>query len=73
MNTNTPSSGADGPRADADLVIACVDTKRLVPPEVAKRVQERTAKARARILADQGVKDIGVQIIREFRGELPDA
>ncbi len=41
------------------------------PPDAARRVHERAAQVRRKILEQQDVQDIGVQIIRELRGELP--
>ena len=57
--------------ADMQLVADCVAAGKPVPPEVAQRVRERAARARQEILEKHGVQDIGVQIIRELRGELP--
>jgi len=57
--------------ADLQLIADCVAAGKPVPPEVARRVQERAARARQEILEKHGVQDIGVQIIREMRGELP--
>jgi hypothetical protein len=39
--------------------------------EVARRVRELAERVRQELLATKGVQDIGVQIIREIRGELP--
>ncbi|MCI0683230.1 MAG: hypothetical protein L0Y71_14100 [Gemmataceae bacterium] len=57
--------------ADAQLVADCVAAGRPVPAEVARRVHERAEKVRREILATHGVQNIGVDIIRELRGELP--
>ena len=43
-----------------------------IPPDVVRRVRERGEKARAELLATHGVQDIGVAIIRELRGLLPE-
>lgn len=58
-------------RADAQIVADCAAAGQPVPPEVPRRVQERSAHARRQLLATHGVQNVGVQIIRELRGELP--
>jgi hypothetical protein len=57
--------------ADAHVIVECVAAHKPVPPDVTKRVRERADQARKMLLATRGVQDIGVQIIREIRGELP--
>ncbi len=57
--------------ADMQAVADAVAAGRPVDPEVARRVQERAEKARLEILALHGVQEIGVSLIREFRGDLP--
>ncbi len=57
--------------ADVQLVADCVAAGKTVPLEVVRRIQARAARARQEILEKHGVQDIGVQIIRELRGELP--
>jgi hypothetical protein len=57
--------------ADSQIVADSLAAGKEVPPEVARRMRERAEKAREQILASHGVQDIGVQIIREIRGELP--
>jgi hypothetical protein len=68
---NATESIADDMTADVQLVADCVATGIPVPPDAARRVHERAAQIRQRILKEQGVRDVGVQIIRELRGELP--
>ncbi|HYT92618.1 MAG TPA: hypothetical protein VEL76_28135 [Gemmataceae bacterium] len=70
----TPTGTNDiSPEADARLVAECVAAGRPIPPEVVRRVRERADQARKEVLATHGVQDIGVQIIREHRGELPES
>ena len=57
--------------ADVQRVADCVAAGAAVPPDVARRIQERAAHVRQEILESHGVQNIGVQIIRELRGELP--
>ena len=69
-----PESTNDvSPEADARLVAECVAAGRPIPPEVVRRVQERAEQARKEVLAAHGVQDIGVQLVRELRGELPES
>jgi hypothetical protein len=65
----------DVPSVEADLqeVLEQVAAGKPVDPEVKRRVRERAELIRAQILATQGVQNIGVKLIRELRGELPDA
>ncbi len=54
--------------ADAQLVAECVAAGTPVPADVARRVRERAATVRDAILHTQGVRDLGVQLIREAHG-----
>jgi hypothetical protein len=67
MNTGIPAEIM----ADAKLVAECVATGRVVPLDVARRVQERANCIRQEVLAKHGILDVGVPAIRAFRGELP--
>jgi hypothetical protein len=73
-NPTVPFSGAIPPEvlADAQLVAECVAAGKPIPPEVVQRVRERSDKIWAELLATRGVQDIGVGIIRELRGPLPE-
>lgn len=57
--------------ADVQTVAEHAATGKPLDPEVAQRVRARAAQARQQILADHGIQDVGVQIIREIRGDLP--
>jgi hypothetical protein len=71
---STPEHTDDAsPEADARLVAECVAAGRPIPSEVVRRVQERATQACKEVLAAHGVQDIGVPIIRELRGELPES
>lgn len=59
--------------ADVQLIADCVAAGKPVPAEVARRVHERADRVRQEILAKHGVLNIGVDIIRELRGELPQS
>jgi hypothetical protein len=56
--------------AGAQIVADCLSAGKQVPPNVAQRVRERADQARKLLFAAHGIQDIGVQIIREIRGEL---
>jgi hypothetical protein len=62
----------DSAEADAYAVLDHVIAGTSVDPELAKRVRERAEAIRRQILATHGVQDIGVEFIRELRGELPE-
>jgi hypothetical protein len=70
MSTETAAT-AVSPEADLDAVVEALTAGKAVDPEVARRVRDRSAEARQKLLATRGVQDIGVAIIRELRGELP--
>lgn len=73
METNSNNTIGPDSIADTQLVVECAAAGRPVPVEVACRVQARAAQARKQLIATHGVQDIGVQIIREIRGELPQS
>lgn len=66
--------GAVSPEVLADLEEVCRQAASGVvkDPELLKRIQERSRKAQQEILEKFGIQDIGVQIIREMRGDLPE-
>jgi hypothetical protein len=70
---NNHDKKSDLEQADLQIVADCLAAGKPVPAEVARRVQERADRVRREILATHGVQDIGVQIIREIRGELPQS
>ena len=59
------------PEADAQAVLDHVVSGTPVDPQLGRRIRERAEAIRRQILANQGVQDIGVELIRELRGELP--
>jgi hypothetical protein len=71
MDKATTNTGAQRIVADNQIVADCLAAGRPVPLDVAQRVRDRAEQARRQLLAAHGVQDIGVQIIREIRGELP--
>jgi hypothetical protein len=58
--------------ADVQAVSEALAARKPVDPEVARRVQARSAEARKNLLTAKGVQNIGVELIRELRGELPN-
>ena len=55
--------------ADLQAVADALADGKKLDPEVARLVRERADKARQELLAVRGVQDIGVEIIREIRGD----
>jgi hypothetical protein len=72
MKTKYPPDTAT-PEADAQAVLDHVVAGTSIDPELAKRVRERAEAIRRQILATHGMQDIGVELIRELRGELPES
>jgi hypothetical protein len=68
----TESSVPPDVMADLQAVTDALTSAKPVDPEVARRVRERAEKARRELLATRGVQDIGVQIIREIRGNVSE-
>jgi hypothetical protein len=58
--------------ADAQAVIDSVSSGKPLDPEVARRVHERAQRIREEMFQKHGLLDIGVPLIRELRGELPN-
>jgi hypothetical protein len=74
MVTEAEGSGiAPDVMADMQAVADSLTTGQPLDPEIARRVRHRAAKARQELLATRGVQDIGVHIIREIRGDMPES
>lgn len=58
--------------ADAQAVIDSVSSGKPLDPEVARRVHEHARRIREEIFRQHGLVDLGVPLIRELRGELPN-
>ncbi len=72
MNTSEAKSAAPDALSDLQAVADHVATGMPLDPEVSRRVSDRAERARRELLAARGVQEIGVEIIREMRGELAD-
>jgi hypothetical protein len=59
--------------ADAQAVLNHVLAGTTINPELARRVQDRAEAIRREILATHNVQEIGVELIRQLRGELPES
>jgi hypothetical protein len=69
MSSETPNTDID----DLRTVIEAAATERPLAPEVARRLREQGDEIRRRrVLATQGVQNIGVRIIRKHRGPLDE-
>jgi hypothetical protein len=72
MATNTKDAGIQPDvMADMQAVANALTSGKPVDREVARRVRQRAEEARKDLLATRGVQEIGVQLIREIRGDLP--
>jgi len=58
--------------ADAQVVIDSVSSGKPLDPDVARRVHERAQRSREESFQQHGLLDLGVPLIRELRGELPN-
>jgi len=56
---------------DTQAVIEHAMTGKPLDPAIAKRVREEGGKLRAEIFQKNGLLDIAVPAVREFRGEIP--
>jgi hypothetical protein len=70
-NDNTKTPGL--PDGDAQAVLDHLVAGTPIDPELARRVRERAEDIRRQILATHGVQEIGVELIRQLRGELPES
>ena len=53
-------------------VIDSLTSGKPLDPEIARRVHERAQRIREEIFQQHGLLDLGVPLIRELRGELPN-
>jgi hypothetical protein len=58
--------------ADLQAVTDALASGKPLDAEVARRVRERADNARRELLATRGIQEIGVQIIREIRGNVAE-
>ena len=71
MNTQESSTTSTS-LSDAQAVLDHVVAGTKIDPELAQRVRERAEAIRQQILANYGLQEIGVELIRELRGQLPE-
>jgi hypothetical protein len=57
---------------ETQAVVESLATGKPVDPEIAHRIHEKARKIKERVFREQGLVDLGVPAIREFRGELPE-
>jgi hypothetical protein len=73
MNAN-PITEPGSPAATDTAALALAAAEGRAPdPAVVRRVRERAEQARRELLAARGAQDMGVQLIREIRGALPES
>ena len=58
--------------SETQAVVDSLATGLPLDPEIAKRIHEKARLIKERVFREQGVVDLGVPAIREFRGELPE-
>jgi len=56
---------------ETQAVVESLATGKPIDPDVAERIHEKARRIKERVFREQGLVDIGVPAIREFRGELP--
>jgi len=57
---------------ETQAVVESLASGKPVDPEIAKRIHEKARTIKDRVFREQGLVDLGVPAIREFRGELPE-
>lgn len=67
MSIQNPPITDPNVQSDAEAVMEALATGKPVDSVVARRIQERSAKTRERILRDHGPQDIAVPSLRELR------
>jgi hypothetical protein len=73
MDTTATTSGLPPDvEADAQAVIDSLTSGKPLDPGVARRVHERAQGIREEIYQQHGLLDLGVPLIRELRGDLPN-
>jgi hypothetical protein len=55
--------------ADMQAVADALAAGKLVGPEIAQRIRERSEKAQAELLRQYGMREIAIDLIREIRDE----
>jgi hypothetical protein len=71
MNDLIPIADATQFDEDTKAVIEHAMTGKPLDPTIAKRVREHGEKLRQEIFQKNGLLDIAVPAVREFRGEIP--
>lgn len=71
MNADPTTKPVSPVAADTAALAIAAAEGRAPDPAVVRRVRERAEEARRELLAARGAQDMGVQLIREIRGELP--
>ncbi len=57
---------------ESQAIAESLATGKPLDPEIAERIHERARAIKDRVFREQGLVDLGVPAIREFRGELPE-
>jgi hypothetical protein len=63
----------DQPMSQETLaVVESLATGKPLDPAIARKIHEKARQIKERVFQEQGLLDLGVPAIREFRGELPE-
>jgi hypothetical protein len=73
MNAKPTTEPVSAVSADTAALALAAAEGRAPDPAVVCRVRERAERARRELLAARGAQDMGVQLIREIRGALPES
>jgi len=73
MNADPDTEPVSPAAADTAALALAAAEGRAPDPAVVRRVRERAEQARRELLAVRGAQDMGVQLIREIRGALPES
>lgn len=73
MNADPSTEHVSPAAADTAALALAAAEGRAPDPAVVRRVRERAEQARRELLAARGPQDMGVQLIREIRGALPES
>ena len=57
---------------ETQAVVAKLTTGEPLDPEVRRRIREKALRVKERVLHEQGLVDLAVPGVRDFRGEIPE-
>jgi hypothetical protein len=69
MKTTQDNAAGAGSLADLEAVLRQVDQGGVKDPQLLQRIEERSKAIRQRVLAEHGLLDAAVELVRESRDE----